>query len=313
MAADLTPDEIRIGDRARTDLGDLTELIASIKEVGLLQPIVITADRELVAGGRRLAACRQIGMERVPVRIAENITDAVSLLVAERDENTCRKAMTPSELVVIGMALEALKKPEAEARKREGRMRGAAVTKGKAAGLGVPENPKPSVSPDLAAEIEAGRTDVLVSKALGVGKSSYYRAKMLVQAAEAGDERAAEAVAEMDRTGKVAPVYNAYRGIPGAPSGPSKPAAKQTATKQVAPPLTDARGRRIPQRSTHDSLTKGIRTLSGLCAGLAYATELPDAVTAEEATQWTRDLSEAMRVLRNLKNLIKERTSDIHD
>src|SRR5690348_13748352 len=94
--------EIKVGDRARTNLGDLADLTASIEELGLLQPIVVTEDHELIAGGRRLEACRKLGMAEVEVTIAERITDAAGLLSAERDENTCRKDMTPSELVAIG-------------------------------------------------------------------------------------------------------------------------------------------------------------------------------------------------------------------
>ncbi|MFE5852535.1 hypothetical protein ACFQ61_04850 [Streptomyces sp. NPDC056500] len=61
------------------------------------------------------------------------------------------------------------------------------------------------MSSDLAAELAAGTTDAIVGQALGVGASTYYRAKTLVKAAETGDERAAAAVADMDRTGKVSP------------------------------------------------------------------------------------------------------------
>jgi hypothetical protein len=156
----------------------------------------------------------------------------------------------------------------------------------------VPKNPS-QISPDLAAEIEAGRTDVIVSKALGLGKSSYYRAKSLVQAAEIGDEKAAEAVEEMDRTGKITPAYNQWRDQPAAP----------------APPLINSNGRRYPQRSQHKALTEGMSTLTGLCAGLDRV-DLDDSVTAEEAAQWMRDLSsEVLPVLRHLNKKLKEHSN----
>lgn len=287
-------EEIKVGERARTDLGDLTDLIKSIEDIGLIHPIVVTADRELIAGGRRLEACRKLGMIRVPVSVAEHITDAAGLLTAERDENTCRKDMTPSELVSIGRALEKLKKPEAKARQ------GTRTDLGRT--LRVPENPKSGApSPDLAAEIEAGRTDVLVSKALGIGKSSYWRAKSLVQAAESGDEKAAEAVEEMDRTGKITPAYNQWRDRPAAPSGGTpKPSAP------TAPPLINSNGRRYPQRSQRKAITEGMAALSGLCAGLASVTELDAALDAEEVALWQSDLNQALRVLRSLNNTFKE-------
>jgi hypothetical protein len=286
--------EIKVGDRARTDLGDLTDLMASIEELGLLQPIVITDDHELIAGGRRLEACRKLGMTEVKVTVAERITDVAGLLKAERDENTCRKDMTPSELVTIGRALERLKKPEAEARRREGNARG-----GRGGEVGLPK--KTDLQPETKSEIEAGKTDVVVSKALGIGSASYWRAKSLVQAAETGDEKAAEAVAEMDRTGKITPAYNQWRNRPTAPSGsaPKTPAPP-------APPLINSNGRRYPQRSQRKAISEGMAALSGLCAGLASVTDLDESTDAEEVALWQSDLNQALRVLRSLNNTFKE-------
>ncbi|MEU0992308.1 ParB N-terminal domain-containing protein, partial [Streptomyces sp. NPDC005953] len=231
-------DEIEVGRRARVDVGDLTDLIQSIADVGLLQPVVITDDNRLIAGGRRIEACRKLAMTEVPVIVAAHLNDAASLLSAERDENTCRKDMTPSELVAIGRSLEDLERPKAEARRRDGQSRGGAIHAAQV--LGLPQKTE-HLSEDLAAEFHAGKTDVVVGKALGVGASTYYRAKTLVKAAETGDERAAAAVADMDRTGKVTPAYNAYRGRTTTPSGTAAP-------REQAPPLKNANGRRYPQR-----------------------------------------------------------------
>jgi len=89
-------DSIRIGERDRTDPGNLDELADSIGAVGLLHPIVITASRDLVAGGRRLAALRKLGWVQIPVSVAD-LTNVADLLQAEHDENTCRKPLTPME------------------------------------------------------------------------------------------------------------------------------------------------------------------------------------------------------------------------
>lgn len=290
-------DEIKIGERARTDLGDLTDLIKSIEDVGLIQPIVITADRELIAGGRRLAACRQLGMIRVPVSVAEHITDAAGLLTAERDENTCRKDMTPSELVAIGRALEKLKRPEAKRRMSEA---GKSAAPGRPAERGLPE--KTPLHPETLAEIESGKTDVVVSKALGIGSSSYWRAKSLVRAAEEGDEKAAEAVEEMDRTGKITPAYNQWRDRPTAPGG----SATRSTPATPAPPLTDGQGRRYPQRSQRKSINDGMAALSGLCVGFSGIDDLDESIDAEEAALWQRDLNQVLRVLRSFNNKLKE-------
>jgi len=60
---------IKIGKRFRRDLGDIDALARSINEVGLLHPIVITPDGELLAGQRRLEACKQLKWDKIPVRI----------------------------------------------------------------------------------------------------------------------------------------------------------------------------------------------------------------------------------------------------
>jgi len=60
----------------RTTIDDaaLAELASSLREHGLVQPIVVRTrgDRyQLVAGQRRLAAARRLGWERIPVRLLE--------------------------------------------------------------------------------------------------------------------------------------------------------------------------------------------------------------------------------------------------
>jgi ParB family chromosome partitioning protein len=89
-------DAIRIGERDRQVIDELDELAASIAAVGLLHPIVVTASLDLVAGGRRLAAVRQLGWTETPVTVVDwsNVEQA---LRAEADENTCRKPLSPVE------------------------------------------------------------------------------------------------------------------------------------------------------------------------------------------------------------------------
>lgn len=60
---------IKIGPRLRKEFGDIDALAKSIKDFGLLQPIVITNDKWLVAGERRLRAVKSLGWIEVPVVI----------------------------------------------------------------------------------------------------------------------------------------------------------------------------------------------------------------------------------------------------
>ncbi|MFD3352332.1 ParB/RepB/Spo0J family partition protein [Streptomyces fradiae] len=78
----------------------LAELVASIKEVGLLQPIVVrrtpgTERFELIMGERRLRACREAGLERVPSIIRE--TEDEKLLLDALLENLHRAQLNPLE------------------------------------------------------------------------------------------------------------------------------------------------------------------------------------------------------------------------
>lgn len=110
---------ITVRDRHRSDLGDLDALADSLLSVGMLQPIVVREEDTrliLVAGERRLEAARRLGWQTVPIRVVRKIKDAETALLAERDENTQRKAMTPTELKSLTDALLEFEKPAAKER-----------------------------------------------------------------------------------------------------------------------------------------------------------------------------------------------------
>src|SRR5262249_47195850 len=111
---------IKIGSRHRKDLGDLEALAASLAALGQLQPIAVRPDGRLVAGQRRLVAAQQLGWETIAVHIVEGLDDAISLLRAERDENTCRKDFVVSEKVALGQRLEELERKAARQRQKNG-------------------------------------------------------------------------------------------------------------------------------------------------------------------------------------------------
>ncbi|MFC4034153.1 ParB/RepB/Spo0J family partition protein [Streptomyces polygonati] len=77
----------------------LNELITSIKEVGLLQPVVVRqigTDRfELIMGERRWRACREAGLERIPAIV--RATDDEKLLLDALLENLHRAQLNPLE------------------------------------------------------------------------------------------------------------------------------------------------------------------------------------------------------------------------
>lgn len=87
--------------RIRREVGDVERLEASIRALGLLSPIVVTADRRLVAGYRRLTACRKLGWKEIEVTVLPYGNDPLRLLEVEADENLARKDFTPEEIAAI--------------------------------------------------------------------------------------------------------------------------------------------------------------------------------------------------------------------
>lgn len=99
---DIPIDDIRPNPdqpRSRFDDDSLQELAASIEEVGVLQPVVVTRDDTgqhfLIAGERRWRAARRAGLSTIPavVRGASGETTLVEALV----ENVQRQDLTPLE------------------------------------------------------------------------------------------------------------------------------------------------------------------------------------------------------------------------
>jgi N6-adenosine-specific RNA methylase IME4 len=93
---------IRIGKRYRRDLGDIAEFARRIASVGLLQPVVITPDGQLIDGQLRLEALKKLGHTHVPV----HVVDIDAIVCGELAANVDRKDFTPSELVAITEAVE---------------------------------------------------------------------------------------------------------------------------------------------------------------------------------------------------------------
>ena len=84
----------------------IKELAASIREVGILQPLVIRSTEigfELIAGERRLRAAKEVGLDRVPVLIRE-AAESESMEMA-LVENLQREDLNPLETAAAYQAL----------------------------------------------------------------------------------------------------------------------------------------------------------------------------------------------------------------
>lgn len=112
-----TVESIQVGQRHRTELGDLDELATSIDRDGLLQPITTTPDGVLVCGARRLAAIKQLGWRKVNVWVRSGISDRLGHLLAEQDDNVLHKPLTQTEAAALYRELKTLMAEDAESRK----------------------------------------------------------------------------------------------------------------------------------------------------------------------------------------------------
>jgi len=113
--SEIDVDGIHIQNRIRKDLGDIDGLAASIKDNGLIEPIVLTGYREndlvlvrLVAGERRLTALKKLGFTKLEHGVhyiwRDELRDddpKIRLLAAsiEMEENIRRKDLTWVETV----------------------------------------------------------------------------------------------------------------------------------------------------------------------------------------------------------------------
>src|SRR6266480_1846941 len=187
---------IKIGNRHRHDLGNVGLLAASIADVGLLHPIVITFDRTLIAGARRIAACRQLGWTNIPV----TIVNLDQIVLGEFAENAHHKNFLPSEIGAIRREIEPLEKAVAKERQRKH----GGTAPGKHSG-------------QISAS-DAGKTRDEVGAFAGVSGRTVEKIGAVVDAAEAEPEKYGHLVAVMDRTGRVDGMFNRLKVIRGKPT-----------------------------------------------------------------------------------------------
>lgn len=119
MSVDMerTVDSIRVGGRHRTEIGDLDDLVASIRDRGLLQPITVTPTGVLVCGARRLAAIKQLGWRTVNVWVRSGISTQLEHALAEHDDHTLAKPLTQLEATTLYRELTELLAEDARQRK----------------------------------------------------------------------------------------------------------------------------------------------------------------------------------------------------
>ena len=81
--------DIKVGENRREiDESNVLNLVKSIREVGLINPITIAKDHKLIAGAHRIEAYRRMGLAEIECTIVE--IDGLKAELAEIDENLIR-------------------------------------------------------------------------------------------------------------------------------------------------------------------------------------------------------------------------------
>lgn len=152
--------QINVGPRFRKELGDIESLAKNIQELGLLQPIVLNENYDLIAGERRLEACKSLGWNEMPAVIV-NLQDIIR---GEFAENAFRKEFTVSEMVAIKRAIEPLEREQARERQLAGQ-------------------------PPAESAEGGGAVRDRIASSLGVSHDTLKKAEAIVAAAEQDPER----------------------------------------------------------------------------------------------------------------------------
>jgi hypothetical protein len=177
--------EIKIGRRHRKDTGDLDGLAKEIAQIGLLHPVVITSDKQLIAGQRRIEAYKLLGRTDIPVRFV----DIDNIVRGEYAENAERKDFLPSEIDAIRRTLEPIEKAAAKERQSLA-----------AKGGEIPAG-------------DRGRALDKVGTFAGVDRKTVTKIAYVMDAAEKDPKNVGPLVEEMDRTGKVDPIFKRVQAI----------------------------------------------------------------------------------------------------
>ena len=91
---------------------EMNELVDSIRESGVIVPLIVRSrpegGYEIISGHRRCEACRELGIEKVPVRVQELTDDEATILMV--NSNIQREHVLPSEKAfAYKMKMDAMK------------------------------------------------------------------------------------------------------------------------------------------------------------------------------------------------------------
>jgi ParB family chromosome partitioning protein len=89
--------KIFVRNRVREEVGSLATLVSSMKQYGLINPITVDSNNELISGHRRLLAAKELGWKEIECNVMDNLS-TIAKLEIEMHENITRKDFTDKEI-----------------------------------------------------------------------------------------------------------------------------------------------------------------------------------------------------------------------
>ena len=225
---DIKITDVIIGDRVRTDMGDLDDLANSMRDIGLMHPVVVNSKLQLIAGQRRLEAARKLGW----TKIKATKLDIADIVEGESDENIIRKDFTYTEKLRL---YDMIRKELGE---RRGGDRGNQYTGGKVHNCALRQNALDDTSGNKSRQIAAKRaglgshgTEQRVRDIVKYGTAE------LVRQMDAGEVTVAQAW-ERSKLNKPKQDKPQPKAEPKAPSRPTLVISNRPQLKDLAPEQT---------------------------------------------------------------------------
>lgn len=300
---------------------EFTRLVESIKERGQDNPIVLTANGEVLDGRNRLRACEAAGVEPQFTRYGGS--DPVDFV---RRQNLRRRDLTPSQKAAIALELD-LMSEQAKAKERQS-------LAGQSFGRGLAEKVSPRGDEAISApDPNAGRATARIAEYAGVGRTTVERVKRVKDE----DPEMFERIKSGEVSAKTAERAVAVKKVMPAPNGKTREAviarenvvrdmaSKGHSAAQIAASLeigepgvkeiakrigvtihanaVIGRTRRIdPNRVVSETVS----TLEGVAFSLGLLGDDLTDLDVEQVAYWVASLSDSIRPINRLIKALKE-------
>ena len=179
-------DEVIVEGRHRKKLHRIGSLSASLKCLGLLQPIAITPEKRLIVGMRRLTAAVMAEQEKIAAVVVDTMAGQYELLLAEVMENSEREQPAYSDMADLAEDLLPLAREAARRRRAH-------------------QEQDPELPLNLT---EAGEALELVAESFKISRTQLYKIMQIAAAGRAEQAKYGDLVERMDNDHKVNGAYN---------------------------------------------------------------------------------------------------------